>query len=287
MWNYERSTIATAYLDLLNHLILHGERVRVRGQLTKELLDVRLCLLNPRANILHHPVRDLNYRFMVAEWLWMSFGRRDVASLAQYNQHMREYSDNGVTLYGAYGPPLRDQLGDYVLWCLSEENSRQAVLTIWRPNPPMSKDIPCTVAMQFLRRGSHLHLIVTMRSSDVWLGLPYDVFNFTQIQAATAALVGAEVGWFSLHLGSSHLYEQHFNLADGLTSRPFEASCALSPPITGWPASGLDYVLERRERPSDNSEFHEPWERYAKVLLSNNRREAWEVLQCARPSMST
>jgi thymidylate synthase len=42
---------------------------------------------------------------------------------------------------------IKQQL-DYVVEALVKDNdSRQAVLTIWRPSPAPSKDIPCTVSI--------------------------------------------------------------------------------------------------------------------------------------------
>ena len=56
------------------------------------------------------------------------------------------------------------------------------IINIWRENPRSSKDIPCTLSLQFfLREASDqlwLHTIATMRSNDAWLGVPYDTFNF-------------------------------------------------------------------------------------------------------------
>ena len=48
------------------------------------------------------------------------------------------------------------------------------------------KDIPCTVSLQFLIRENKLHLFVNMRSNDVFLGLPHDIFCFTMIQEIIA-----------------------------------------------------------------------------------------------------
>jgi hypothetical protein len=56
-----------------------------------------------------------------------------------------------------------------------------------------------------------LNVIVNMRSSDLWLGLPYDIFNFSMIGLAMAAEVDAAPGSIRMHLGSAHIYEKNFS----------------------------------------------------------------------------
>jgi thymidylate synthase len=219
------------WVELLTSLLDFGDLTSPRGQQTRERLAVTLHLKQPLGNIITIPERKLNYAFMVAEWLWIMAGRRDVTGLVFYNKEIAKFSDDGETFFGAYGPMINAQLG-HVLSSLSRDHdSRQAVLTIWRPSPPPTKDVPCTVAMQFLIRERALHAIVTMRSSDAWLGIPYDVYTFTRVQAALAAelrrdreLSGLQLGTLTLQLGSSHLYEQHWASALSVVERYSEAA---------------------------------------------------------------
>jgi thymidylate synthase len=107
-----------------------------------------------------------------------------------------------------------DQL-PYVLEILREDpDSRQAVLTIWRERPRVTKDVPCTVMMQFLLRRGLLHMHVYMRSNDVWLGTPYDIYNFTLVQQVVACLLNCDVGTYTHTVGSFHLYERHVDGAN-------------------------------------------------------------------------
>ena len=60
-----------------------------------------------------------------------------------------------------------------------------------------------------------LHCIDTMRSSDIWLGWPYDIFNMSMLSRYLLAYmrkIGATVpqlGNVYLTAGSQHLYEIH------------------------------------------------------------------------------
>lgn len=208
------------WYDKLDDLLNNGASHSPRGSRTNEELgsSVRIDMKDPILSVIP---RNLGYKFMYRESWWILTGRNDVDSIAKFARIAR-YSDDGNRFDGAYGPKIVDQLR-YVVDCLdSDPNSRQAVINIWRENPRTSKDIPCTLSAQFLIRDGFLNCVVTMRSSDIWLGLPYDVFNFTML----TMLVGMELHdrrpseYESLELGSlyhtagsRHLYAKDFDVA--------------------------------------------------------------------------
>jgi thymidylate synthase len=73
---------------------------------------------------------------------------------------------------------------------------------------------------------------VYMRSNDVWLGAAYDFFQFTRVQIAMASILGIEPGTYGHHVGSLHLYEQHYEVAEDL-HHVERSSIESIPPITG------------------------------------------------------
>ena len=125
---------------------------------------------------------------------------------------MARFSDDGHILAGAYGPRISRQIPYIVNTLLDDHESRQAVLTIWTERPTPSKDIPCTISMQFLVRKQSLHLIVNMRSNDLWLGMPYDMFSFSMVGIYVALKLKPYLqtvpGLLHVNVGSMHLYEK-------------------------------------------------------------------------------
>jgi len=199
-------------------LILAGGReVSPRGKLTKELPQHTL-VVDMRRPVVTSPARKLSYQFMAAEAYWILSGDDTVAGIAPYNKHIAEFSDDGVKFFGAYGPKIRGQLNYVVAKLLSDPDTRQAGLTIWRENPPLTKDVPCTVAIFANIRNMALNLHVFMRSSDAWLGVPYDVFNFSmlsylicaRLNEARPGQVTIMPGQLHLTAASSHLYEHNW-----------------------------------------------------------------------------
>lgn len=206
-----------AWQHQLKLVVEKGTEVSPRGKDTLEVLHPNLCVNMNKPNVLV-PERGLGYRFMAAEALWMIDGDDRVETIAPYNDNIAQFSDDGETFFGAYGPRVRQQ-EEYVLQKLvSDEDTRQAVMTIWRRNPPESRDIPCTVALDFKIRDGLLNCHAFMRSSDTYLGLPYDIFNFSMIATWIACMYNqhladrgvdrAPVGLGNLYwcASSSHVY---------------------------------------------------------------------------------
>lgn len=231
------------WLETVNDTIKGGKHVSPRGINTLEVPQ-RTIEVDMRHPVLISAKRGLNYKFMAAEAHWILSGDDRVETIAPYAARIKDFSDDGVRFFGAYGPKIKAQL-PYIIDKLSKDkDSRQAGLTIWRESPPQTKDVPCTIAIFFAWRGDKLNCHVFMRSSDIWLGLPYDVFNFSMLAHLVCGLINESMndyevkvlpGTLYLTASSSHLYEINFkdalecvndwNLVDGITEpTPLELS---------------------------------------------------------------
>lgn len=138
---------------------------------------------------------------------------------------------NGGVFRGAYGPRAEGALDDIVALLKRDPDSRQAVVSLFNSQRDLGRwgegsksgDVPCTLTIQFLIRGAgrpdgstsqrFLHMWVAMRSNDAWLGLPYDLGQFSLLQFAVAQALGVRVGSYTHSAGSMHLYENHWDAA--------------------------------------------------------------------------
>lgn len=206
------------WLNAINDILTNGDLVSPRGKLTKEIPQ-RTIEVDMRKPVLRVPDRSLSYKFMVAEAFWILSGDDRVETIAPYNSRIAAFSDDGERFFGAYGPKIVAQLPYIIEKLQADEDSRQAGLTIWRECPPNTKDVPCTVAVFFNIRGGKLNAHVFMRSSDVWLGVPYDVFNFSMLSHLVCGLLNerrlvadaVSPGRLFLTAASSHLYETNWD----------------------------------------------------------------------------
>jgi thymidylate synthase len=272
--------VGEAWDNALEMILEWGTESSPREMKTKEILGSQIIIADMRENILVNPIRGLNYKFMVAEWLWIMAGKDDVESIAKYNKQIAKFSDDGEIFNGAYGPRLAPQW-EYVINSLRKPDSRQSVATIWTPSPTDSRDIPCTIAFQFLLRHDVLHMIATMRSSDAWLGLPYDIFNFSQIGNGLAGRMGVQPGCLTMQLGSLHLYENHWEQAYEVLDGQFSKTLR-SPYIFNMPPA--EAILAAADEVRDGNTLAgltlpRPFYDYCEVLWQPTKAKAFEVLE--------
>lgn len=209
------------YFDQLETLIRDGERVDVRGRMTVELLDCVTEVHAPWDPCILMPSRRWNPWLAMSEGLWILAGRNDVAALKPYNSHIVDFSDNGETMYGAYGKRMFNQIDPLINRLKADPSDRRAVLQIWDARSDEldtmpgiqgdltapSKDPPCNNLVYFKLRDNKLHMTVICRSNDIHWGLyAVNLPTFAMLQQYIAARLGVGLG-IQRHLSNSlHFY---------------------------------------------------------------------------------
>jgi len=202
------------------------------GKNTKELLGPVLRLVNTNANMLCHVGRFASPIYAAGEFMWYLDPEGLGDQICHYAPSYRKFIEPDGRAHGAYGRrfAMSNQIFKIIGMLKEKPETRQAILGIWRPeldiDPAIGgtrKDIPCTLALQFLVRDGQLNCIGTMRSNDLWLGLPYDVFCFTTLQNFIASELGIPSGFYQHQPGSLHLYQRNWDLGEeaiGLGASP-------------------------------------------------------------------
>lgn len=218
MRNFEIESMADGYAEIVHAIHAEGEKVSPRGQDTRELTDVTVQLNDP-SDVLLLGTNRARYRPEIgaAEALQLVAGISDPGLLSSITKTFKRFQDGGA-LHGAYGPRLRFQLPRIINRLECDNDTRQAVATIWdpmydgagdaEPGDDTPRDLPCTVYLSFRVRRGKLTMKTHMRSNDVWLGFPYDMIQFTTLQQTVANVMGIESGPYVHHADSLHLYER-------------------------------------------------------------------------------
>lgn len=186
------------------------------GAVVGEILNAITRINDPTRNIVESDIRKLNKRYMVGELLWYLSANNNLSEIQKYTSAWDRMSEDGVTVNSNYGHKIHKFYGfdqwEFVRDMLKKDpKSRQAVIHIKDPGVH-PKDTPCTVCLQFFIRDNKLHLTVYMRSNDIWMGFPYDVFIFTCYQIRMAMELGVDLGTYTHIAGSLHLYERNSRL---------------------------------------------------------------------------
>lgn len=215
-------TFAEVYQSLAREILEHGDEVAPRGMKTKELVQETFCIEDPTMNLSYIPNRKFSLMHAIAESLLLVAKEERLACYTLMNPTMARFSDNGETLHGAYGYRIADRIQDCVEKLRNDHDTRQAVLTIHRVADvyDKSKDIPCTIALQFTIRHGHLNMHVYMRSNDIVWGTPYDVFVFTNLQMIMANELHIPIGKYYHTATSLHAYEDQFETLELIARNP-------------------------------------------------------------------
>lgn len=232
---YENFT--EAYVDIIRDVYYSPDfSSSPRGMKIKEILGYQFKIVNPRNRIPYVPGRDFSIHYMIAELLWYLSGNNSTSWISNYSSFWSKISDDGKTANSAYGarifkPHSRIAANidrewtqwNYVIDELrSDPDSRRAVIHIRSPQDSLlaSLDVPCTLSLQFFLRNDKVHMVTSMRSSDVILGLAYDVPAFTIFQELLALQLTQELnrpiglGTYTHLSASLHVYERHFKMVE-------------------------------------------------------------------------
>lgn len=193
------------------------------GDVHGEIINAITELTDPTRNIVTNEVRNLSMRYGIGEMLWYMSGNNELKEIQKYTKGWDRMSDDGVHVNSNYGWCIKHKFGfdqwEYIKNMLKEHpETRQAVIHIKSADNKESKDVNCTISLQFFIRDGKLYCTAYMRSNDIWLGYPYDVFQFTNMQILLSMELGLELGTYTHIAGSLHLYER--NAVKGYVPKP-------------------------------------------------------------------
>lgn len=183
---------------------------------TREIVNCCLEVNNPTLQNISFPCRkNISETYSDAELKWYWSANNSCEDIGKYAKMWLKLSDDGKTNNSAYGYILIKKYGfnqiEQIIELLKKDpTSRRAVLNISDPaiNRIETKDMQCTIALQFLIRNNALEETVYMRSNDVYFGLPYDYIFFVTLGEYIASQLGIKLSKYTHNATSLHMYER-------------------------------------------------------------------------------
>lgn len=167
-----------------------------------------------------------------AEIAWFLQGRKDIDFIRSYAPIWDKFvEEDGQTVEAAYGYRWRnhfgrDQIDDAIKALVSNKTDRRVFISAWDPAMDglgvPSKNVPCPVGFTLSITDNKLNSTLLIRSSDVFVGLPYDVMGHALLMTAImasirhegAGLIPLQLGKMHVTLAHPHLYEPHLEMVD-------------------------------------------------------------------------
>lgn len=225
------------YLDLLKYVLKNGSIIETRNGKTISSFGLFLKFTDIQKLPLL-TTKKIYVKGVIEELLWFLKGSTNAKLLQDKNVHIwdgnssREYLDNnGFSNYkeGELGPiygwqwrtfgKKYNEKGDengidqikYVITELMKDNhSRRAVLSGWNPLQLSEMALPpCHILYNFYKDNDGLSCLMTMRSSDLFLGLPFNIASTAILTTIIAKLLHLNTKSIAIALTDAHIYEEH------------------------------------------------------------------------------
>lgn len=222
-----------SYLDLLEHVLTHGDRKEDRtgtGTLSVFGAQTRFDLADGFPLL---TTKKLHTRSIIHELLWFLRGETNVRSLQENGVTIwDEWADASGNLGPVYGQQWRswaapggrsiDQLADLIALLKSSPHSRRLVVSAWNPaDVPRMALPPCHCLFQFyVGAGNRLSCQLYQRSADLFLGVPFNIASYALLTHMVAQVTGHLPGEFIHTFGDLHLYLNHVDQARLQLTRP-------------------------------------------------------------------
>ncbi len=211
--------------------------------------------------------KKLHLRSIINELIWFLNGDTNVAWLQEHGVSIwNEWATESGDLGPVYGKQWRawptkdggevDQI-EYVLHCLRHRpDSRRILFHAWNveylPDESLSPQDnaragrmalpPCHLLYQFYVANGRLSAQLYIRSSDTFLGLPFNTASLAVLVLMLAQQTDLEPGEIIVTTGDSHLYSNHFEQVREQLSREPRPLPELA--ILRRPESIYDYRFE-------------------------------------------
>lgn len=243
-------TLDDVMRSVVEEILKRGETITPSKGKCAEITGILIEISDPRSRLSRTETRGRLFSCL-GELCWYLAGSNDVEFISYYIPKYRNYAE-GDQLFGGYGPRLFDwgginQLSNIIKLLAANPVSRKAVVQLFDRGDIVDQhqDVSCTCTLQFMIRQNSLHMITSMRSNDVFLGFPHDVFCFTMLQEIVARSLNVALGTYKHAVGSFHLYNKDADDANQFLEEGWQSTLMPMPDMPlGDPQTGIASLLE-------------------------------------------
>jgi thymidylate synthase len=207
-----------AYLDLLQHVLDHGERRADRtgtGTLSVFGAQTRYDLRDGFPLV---TTKKVLFAAVVRELLWFLRGSTNIHDdLHAHTPIWDAWADPDGELGPIYGAQWRswggrgfDQIQTALDTIKRDPSSRRIIVSAWNVADLQAMRLPpCHALFQFYVSGQFLDCQLYQRSADLALGIPFNIASYALLLAVFAQECGLTARHFVHTLGDAHIYLNH------------------------------------------------------------------------------
>ncbi len=221
------------YLDLLKHIMENGVQKGDRtGTGTRSVFGYQMRFdLEKGFPLL--TTKKLHLKSIIYELLWFLKGDTNARYLQERGVRIwNEWADPDGNLGHIYGYQWRswpdydggfiDQISEAIETIKCDPDSRRIIVSAWNVADIKNMNLPpCHAFFQFYVAEGRLSLQLYQRSTDTFLGVPFNIASYALLTMMVAQVCGLRPGEFIHTLGDTHIYNNHFEqVAEQLSREP-------------------------------------------------------------------
>ena len=207
------------YLSALNCVRVAGDDVTDRtGVGARWFHGISMKFWLSRMSVPLLQTKKIDWRVAIEELLWFIRGGRNSNDLNSSIWDPWADSDGDLgPIYGVQwrglGACTRDQLSQVVEGLKKDPHSRRHVVSAWIPDDIDRMALPpCHTLFQFNTDSQRrLHTSLYMRSGDMFLGVPFNIFEYAVLTHMVAKLIGSEARQLNVYIANAHIYHNHMD----------------------------------------------------------------------------
>ena len=178
--------------------------------------------------------KKVHLRSIIYELLWFLKGDTNIKYLKDHGVSIwDEWADKDGNLGPVYGYQWRswpgrngekiDQISKIIEQIKSKPDSRRHIVSAWNPADVDQMALPpCHALFQFYVADGKLSCMLLQRSTDFFLGLPFNIASYALLTHLVAQQCDLEAGEFVWTGGDTHIYNNHIDQVKlQLTREPF------------------------------------------------------------------
>jgi thymidylate synthase len=167
--------------------------------------------------------KKIHMKSVIHELLWFLSGSTNVKYLQENGVRIwNEWADENGELGPVYGHQWRawksadgrtiDQIANLLHDIKTNPNSRRLIVSAWNVGEIDRMALPpCHAFIQFYVAQGKLSCMLTQRSADVFLGVPFNIASYALLTHMIAAQTNLQVGEFIWSGGDCHIYLNHLD----------------------------------------------------------------------------
>jgi thymidylate synthase len=218
------------YQELMLDILKNGRSKSTRGIVGTKAVFGRQIRFDMRYGFPLLTTKKMPFNILLHELLWFVSGSSEVGYLHEHKIHywdgfLHEGSNDLGRIYGVQWRHWLRPNGtefDQLQWAIDQiktnPDSRGIMVSAWnagelgdkRWNPNDYGDMrlpPCHAFFQFDVIKGNLYMQLYQRSSDVFLGLPFNIAQYAMLLHMVAHITGLEARELVIAIGDAHLYK--------------------------------------------------------------------------------